>query len=138
MLRNRMQDLKDKKRKYTIQDPPGSWILDPGDPGSRIFLGSWHMSVQNVQVAWRRIKADPWQSDVWRARAHAGVYPTAWGVHRKTNSERSFCFCFSDDETTAHQLRDVLYFIKRQKQLTVFKAHRKLTPQPASPWFNTE
>ena len=50
--------------------------------------------IQNVQVAWHTDQdRDPWQPDVW----HAGMYPTAWGLHRKTNSELvSFFFCFSD------------------------------------------
>ena len=34
---------------YKIQDPPRSRILDPGDPGSRIFLGSWYMIIIMLQ-----------------------------------------------------------------------------------------
>ena len=33
-----------RKWKCKIQDPARSRILDPGDPVSEIFLGSWHMS----------------------------------------------------------------------------------------------
>ena len=30
--------------KIPAQDPSRSQILDPADPGSQIFFGSWHMS----------------------------------------------------------------------------------------------
>ena len=32
---------------FEIPPDPGSWILDPGDPGYRIFWGSWHLSARN-------------------------------------------------------------------------------------------
>ena len=43
---DKIQDSLDPSTKCQprIQDPSRSRILDPGDPGSRIFLGSWHMS----------------------------------------------------------------------------------------------
>ena len=35
--------------KYWIQDPSRSQIFDPADPGSRIFLGSWHNPALEVK-----------------------------------------------------------------------------------------
>ena len=64
--RNRIQDLQDpvRKWKYKIQDPSRSRILDPRDPGFRIFLGSWHVSVMTYlghssrQGIWHALKSN--------------------------------------------------------------------------------
>ena len=48
----RIQDPQDlaTSDKHMIQDPARSGNLDPADPGSRIFSGSWHMSGYYIPI----------------------------------------------------------------------------------------
>ena len=51
--------------------------------------------IHNVQVAWRRIKAATLEyPDVWHARAHVGVYLTAWGLYQKNKSRNGLILLF--------------------------------------------
>ena len=68
--------------------------------------------IHNVQVAWRRIKADALGSLVSGVPERMRECIRLHYIGKQIRACSSFCFCFSDNETTAHQFRDALYFTR--------------------------